>query len=460
MSFGQSPSNLNVTKYTGDQISDVPCVNNPRAPRTTDINYPLFTLWRNSNKLAVIPDAEGDMWYLAKFTPNGSNPPSAIWIKLASGLEPSDLLTLSDNAGNTVFPDGAGNIQLAAANGITTVAGSSLITIGEAPSPGVSNLGVTYSSSTFSVTAANGSALSTTNPGFVVLPSKVTPGTLIQYTIVQNQSFIDQSGSSQINGNSFGVTNTGNTYNLDMPFFLYAVSNSSAGTPETAIAFMISRVNGLTTSPIAAKIAKFTSAVASTQGSMFSLDSSITVADYASSACLSIGSFRMQMPALNNWLVQTLKVSDGIGQFNSSTLFGLPTGSFGAGTGSFFTPTSGDTPPQWTSQALTYFMTVDGFCKFNSAFAAVTVSGVGAHTLQLAMPFISAEGGTVGTGFFTDVGPNVCVTIPFFNPTFGFNTLAQNFAGNGESGLLANNNFTIVGNQNNSVAGTYKVSIS
>lgn len=130
MSFGQSPANLNVTKYTGDQIADVPCVQNPRAPRVTDLNYPLFTLWRNSNKNAVLPDAEGDMWYLAKFTPNGSNPPLAIWLKLASGSFGDVSEFTPDSGTSPVVPDGAGNVNMVgtAGGGVTTIGSLHTIT--------------------------------------------------------------------------------------------------------------------------------------------------------------------------------------------------------------------------------------------------------------------------------------------------------------------------------------------
>lgn len=104
MSIGQSPANLNVTKYTGDQFSDVPCVNTTRAPTTSDINYPLFTLWRNGNKQAVAPDAEGDMWYLARFQPNGALSPLAIWTKVASATNGNIEQIVVDSGTSPVYP--------------------------------------------------------------------------------------------------------------------------------------------------------------------------------------------------------------------------------------------------------------------------------------------------------------------------------------------------------------------
>ena len=133
MGFALPPGLENALKYTGDQISAIPGVNNPRAPTTSDRNYPLFTLWRNSNKTASLPDAEGDMWYLARFDSSGSsNPPDAIWLKVSSGLSPGgSLISLSDSDGTKVYGDAAQNIELEAGAGISILSdpGNNLITI-------------------------------------------------------------------------------------------------------------------------------------------------------------------------------------------------------------------------------------------------------------------------------------------------------------------------------------------
>jgi len=119
MGFGLPPALSNALKYTGDQIADIPGVNFPRAPTTSDRNYPLFTLWRNSSKQATPPDYEGDMWYLARFDAT-AQPPNAIWLKLATGSVPGGtLISLSDTANTKVFGDATGNVQLTAGSGIT-----------------------------------------------------------------------------------------------------------------------------------------------------------------------------------------------------------------------------------------------------------------------------------------------------------------------------------------------------
>ncbi len=131
MTFGLPGALGNALKYTGDQVADIPGVNFPRAPTTTDRNYPLFTLWRNGNKQATLPDYEGDMWYLARFDAT-VQPPNAIWHKIATGSVPGGtVISISDTANTAVFPNSAGNIQLVAGANvtITSTPASNLLTI-------------------------------------------------------------------------------------------------------------------------------------------------------------------------------------------------------------------------------------------------------------------------------------------------------------------------------------------
>lgn len=249
------------------------------------------------------------------------------------------------------------------------------------------NLGISYSASTFSMTGAN-AALSSTNPAYVVLPSNATKGQQKLYTITAAQTFVDDSGSSTIAGNTFGTT-AGVGYGSDMPFFIYAVSNASAGSPETTINFMISRIPHLTSSPVAGNIGKTGSAIADTQGSMFALENP-TVADYASSPCVCIGSFRMQKTTAgtDDWTVSALSIEDGIGQFHESTIWTYPTGQFGATASKFF-KANGGTAPQWTNQSGFYMIDKKGSINtiVDGATGGFAVSGVGAVNLTFSAPF-------------------------------------------------------------------------
>ena len=258
------------------------------------------------------------------------------------------------------------------------------------------NLGIAQSGgTTFTVESSNGSALSATNPAFVTLQTLAVPGLTKTYTITANQSFTQ----ANISGNNFGLTN-GLAFANPVPFFLYAVSNANNG--ENTIAFMVSRFPNATKSPVAGKIGQNGSALSNSAGSFFSL-AAITAADYASSPCLCVGSFRMTWAASNNWTIQTLVISDGIGLYQQGIQFSSVAGHFGNAAGSFF-KSNGGTAPIWSSQNWAYYLTRDNRCNFNAAFSSNTTPGAGAVTALQGIPFTIVDGGPTGSGFTTTGG--------------------------------------------------------
>lgn len=111
-------------RYQGAQVPLTPIIRVPRAPLVTDREYPLNQFWENIDKNATLPDAYGDLWYLAYFQSSGTFPADAIWIKLASGVNPpaGGVISLSDTANTKTFSDVTGNIQLESASaGLTIV---------------------------------------------------------------------------------------------------------------------------------------------------------------------------------------------------------------------------------------------------------------------------------------------------------------------------------------------------
>lgn len=294
------------------------------------------------------------------------------------------------NSSNTDFEVSSGTFEFAARTRLKTL-------------PYVENIGIAYSGGTFTIQGANGSALSASNPGYIILPSTVTKGTMIKYQITANQTFQDHSGTSTISGNSFGVTvQSGTSYNQDIPFYLYAVSNGSAGSPETAISFMFSRYPSATTSPVAGKIAKSGSAVASTQGSFYSL-ASITVSDYASSPCLMIGSFRMQSTTnVADWTVSALNLNDGIGNFQNNVQFTQVAGAFGASAGLFFSAAS---PPTFSGTSQVYYVNpFTAWVNLHSIATGTSVSG-GAGTMSHKMPYnMDTQSGSYAQGICNNPG--------------------------------------------------------
>lgn len=300
--------------------------------------------------------------------------------------------------------------------------------------PGVSNIGITYSSNTFSITAADGSALSSTNIGYVTLQSK-TAGRLKTVAVTANQTFVDSTGSSTIVGNLFGLT-TGIAATNAIPFFIYAVLDDT----EAVITFMVSRYPNTRISPVAANIGKSGSAIADTQGSFFAM-ASVTVADYESNPCLAIGSFRMTMNSSNDWAVTALDFRDGIGCFQEDRSFTWGTNLWGAAASSYFYANTG-TAPQFSDVGIGYYIDRMNQIQISAKFKDCGTAGVGAVTLQMAIPF-SVDGDTVGCGKVTDAAGNLyvgSVSVQASGPNNKMTMIIVNAASNL---TLLNNNVTI-----------------
>lgn len=266
---------------------------------------------------------------------------------------------------------------------------------------GFSNIGFTYSVDTFRVTARDGSALSATNAAQVTFQSKSTPGTSKTIAITANQGFIDDNGASQIIGNNFGTT-AGVAWAQTMPFFVYGVLNSSAGSPETACTFMISRSPCATTTT-GTTIANLGDNTADSQADFFAL-ANITIGDYANSPCVVIGSFRMTKSALDDWTVTALTMQDGPGMFSESNLGNgwlFPLGQNGADASNWFSGTA--VVPIITGAGSAYLYTLyrNGRVNIQMTGLSLATNGTGAGALKLHLPVWDIEG-NIGSppGFF------------------------------------------------------------
>ena len=255
---------------------------------------------------------------------------------------------------------------------------------------GVTNLGLDYNGGTgvFTVTGADGTALSTTNPAFVTLQDEVDVGKLITVAVTEDQFFVDDVGTSDIVGNLFGTT-TGVAWADAMPFYLYAVINDD----QDRIAFGIGRIPMRTFSPAAANIGTSASATADTQGSLYLLEDSggpVTIADYDSNSALAIGTFRMVKSSADDWTVQSLGVTDGIGEFNERVDFGFPTQQNGAAASSFFSSSvGGDTLPTFNNNNANYRVHRTGFVQVLWGMDFASGGGVGSGLLRFHLPFNS-----------------------------------------------------------------------
>jgi hypothetical protein len=177
----------------------------------------------------------------------------------------------------------------------------------------VINIGSTLSAGTFTVHGADGTALSSANPGFIRFIDKDNFGRTKYISVEANQSFIDDSGASTITGNRFG-NSTGVADTADVVFFLYGVANDAMDTVQ----FMWSRDLDANVAPAAANIGAPDDAVADATDDFFSLTTGIDETLYNGNPCTRVLKNRMRMSASDDWTVQTPDATDGVGKFDDA----------------------------------------------------------------------------------------------------------------------------------------------
>ena len=261
-----------------------------------------------------------------------------------------------------------------------------------------SNLGITLSGGTLTITDAQGAALSTSNPGWVTLPS-TTAGQLITLQVTANASFKDDThASSDLTNLGFGVTETANWAN-DVPFFLYAANRANStinGVDGNSVFFLSRRPNFTTMNGTANNIGD-TGAIPVNDGQdVVLILGDVTVANYTGLNCVLIGCLRMRWAsATTDWTVQALNRFDGIGpDFLDATFqqfWTYPTGQNGAAAGTFI-QANGGTAPIFTTSTYIYKLTREAevLCRF----------------------YLEGDGGTDGAG-----AVDVHFTIPYANTT-------------------------------------------
>ena len=252
--------------------------------------------------------------------------------------------------------------------------------------PGSSmNLGIVYNAGTgfFSITAADGSALSASNPAFIVTKSNLNPGRKLVFRVTKPYGFIDDTGASEIIGNTFGST-AGVSWPNEMPFFIYVITKND----DSDVTFSIGR---LPHGRNAGVLAKAGSAVANTQYSMFVMDSTAVVADYSGKPCVSIGWIQMAKTAADDWTVTAPSVGagDGIGSWPTTGFFTLPEGQNGATRKNLSSSAGGDTIPDYNAHSANYQIDRDGLIHYYWAGGNVAVAGNGAGQLRFHLPFLT-----------------------------------------------------------------------
>ena len=277
---------------------------------------------------------------------------------------------------------------------------------------GAYNIGFTYSGGTFTVAGSDGTALSATNPGYVVFPG-ATAGNLITIPVTANQTFTDGSGGT-IAGMKFGLPYGGSdvSWATNMPFFCYAVAKSD----RSAVAFMVSRKPNATRAPVAANIGKSGSVVNVSQEDFFSL-ASITVADYASQPAVYIGCFECQYTAAGTsyYTVQSFTAGvDGAGLDFDNGSFLYPVASNGAATDTHWMA-NGGTAPVWTTKQMGYQIFRNGQVKIYLSQTAISTAGVGAVNARLTLPYavVTQEVNCFGSGAPITAAGNINTLVNF-----------------------------------------------
>lgn len=347
---------------------------------------PLQTLTGDGSN-AIGPDASGDIALTGSVVANATNAKPLYFDDSVANAQTAQLQvgTAIDAApGDT---NDAGILSLFSAEFDVDADGFAQLDSRVRLSPNyVENLAFDYNAGTglFSVTGANGSALSATNPGFVTVWHPTDPNTLVLFKITADQTFTDGNGTSDIVGNTFGRVSADDWTGYPVPFFVYAVINDDADN----VVFMIClSPNKKAATVTASRIGYPGQPQGDFQGSFFSFDA-ITTDDYNSNPCTYIGSFRMEKDASSDWFVSTLsEASDGVGKYNEETTFSFPLGVQGSASGTHLKD-NGGTAPVFSTNNYSFRVWRNGMveCMIDLENDGGT-DGAGAVTANLSVPY-------------------------------------------------------------------------
>ncbi len=248
-----------------------------------------------------------------------------------------------------------------------------------------SNCGITYSAGTLTLTDEAGGALSAINPCCVGVPS-TTAGHNTTVCFRSPQTINDDANaSSHLTNLGFGITETAHWAN-DMPYFLYVDNEDNT---DINAGIFLARKPGLSVTPTADYIHDKDAAAANdTQDSIFGAWADDS--GKASKPCVLIGAIRMRWSTTtDDWTVQTLDNSDGIGQDRLKKTFAkkwmMPVGQNGAENGKYFY-VSGGTAPAYSSNIISYTLN-EYKVTLNFEFSGDGGDeGAGTNFLGLALP--------------------------------------------------------------------------
>lgn len=273
---------------------------------------------------------------------------------------------------------------------------SGLLSFGATNPAWISNLGIKYGADSttgrLKITAADGTNLSSTNKGWLTMPSATTAGTFarikVDYTTHVHYFEDDAATTSDIAGEEFGVA-TGVAWGNDRPFFIYAVNSADTA---AGLAFAISPNPTATASPATANSGYHgTPAATPSDLNFFYLTSTDVTVTHAAKPCMLIGVIRMRMSASDDWTVQTLGDTDGIGHdalYKAfSTRWTMPLAQNGAATGTYFHTNSG-TAPVFTKNQYIYQIDMMGDVRIDTYLASDGgTDGASGNQARVSLPY-------------------------------------------------------------------------
>lgn len=266
------------------------------------------------------------------------------FLKVKSDLSGFELVDVETGATTPVLPSGSTDRFLRLSDGAT----KTLEWVDPVVSPmGLRNIRLVTSGGTTKIVGDDGNDLSSSNIGWVRMPSATTPGKMVTLPLTSSPSFIDDTGASEILGERFGFT-TSIAITVDVPFFGNFINTNDTG---TGLKFGITRNNCMSVTPATAKQGiKGTASTDKDKDTLFIWDSA-TVA--AGLPLLQIAGLRMRMSSSDDWTVQTLNHTNGDGirpDPHFASEFDMPISQNGADSGNYFSASSG-AGPIWTTPA-------------------------------------------------------------------------------------------------------------
>lgn len=213
------------------------------------------------------------------------------------------------------------------------------------------NLSFTHSAGTLTIAGADGTALSSSNPGLLTMPSNATAGQLVTFLITANQTLT----VSDMTGNIGNMT-ASTAYSNSFPLYIGFMADSS----DTNLTGVVTWLPHITTAPATStNIGDPSAANADQQYSAFAFDD-ITEANYTESNIGLIGSLTATKNASDVYTLDSLTVKDGVGKYNDNTYFTFATGLFGAGTSTYLKD-NGGTAPTFSTNEVIYILNTEGY---------------------------------------------------------------------------------------------------